>query len=136
MFKLGASLGQMLQNQIGGLVEFDIQYESRGPIKGQVYADFVRELASEGPNSGSGDFQWVLSVDGSSNLQGSGAGVTLKEAFTRFELVHVPREQNSRPELLTKLMSSNKGNRQRSVIQETLRLPRMAQGDLPRGNRV
>jgi len=42
--------------------EFDVQYEPRGPIKGQVYADFVVEL----------------SVDGSSNQQGSGADVILE----------------------------------------------------------
>ena len=29
------------------LSEFDVQYEPRGPIKGQVYADFVVELSSE-----------------------------------------------------------------------------------------
>jgi len=28
------------------LSEFDVQYEPRGPIKGQVYADFVVELFS------------------------------------------------------------------------------------------
>jgi len=28
------------------LFEFDVQYEPRGPIKGQVYADFVVELSS------------------------------------------------------------------------------------------
>jgi len=45
------------------LSEFDIQYEPMGPIKGQV---------------DSGGFQWVLSVDGSSNQQGSGAGIILE----------------------------------------------------------
>jgi len=29
---------------------FDIQYEPIGPIKGQVYTDFVVELSSGGPN--------------------------------------------------------------------------------------
>jgi len=28
------------------LSKFDMQYEPRGPIKGQVYADFVIELSS------------------------------------------------------------------------------------------
>ncbi|XP_068466362.1 uncharacterized protein [Phaseolus vulgaris] len=51
----------------------------------------------------------------------------LKEAFTEFELVHVPREQNSRADLLAKLANSRKGNRQRSVIQETLKVPRTAE---------
>ena len=58
--------------------EFDIQYEPRGPIKGQVFADFVVELLPIAtPAEGLG-FRWVLSVDGSSNQQGSGAGVILE----------------------------------------------------------
>jgi len=39
-------------------------------------------------------------------------------------LVHVPREQNARADLLAKLASSSKGGRQRTVIQETLKAPR------------
>jgi len=49
------------------LSKIDVQYEPRGPIKGQVYDDFVVELSSETPQVDGGDFQWVLSVDGSSN---------------------------------------------------------------------
>jgi len=48
----------------------------------------------------------------------------LKETFEVFELVHVPKEQNARANLLVKLTSSSKGGRQRTVIQETLRTPR------------
>ncbi|XP_068498334.1 uncharacterized protein [Phaseolus vulgaris] len=48
----------------------------------------------------------------------------LKRAFAAFELVHVPREQNARSDLLAKLASSGKGGRQRTVIQETLKMPR------------
>jgi len=48
----------------------------------------------------------------------------LKGAFATFELVHVPREQNARADLLAKLASSGKGGRQRTVIQETLKTPR------------
>jgi len=61
------------------LSEFDILYEPRGSIKGQVYADFLAELSpgstQQEEEVGS---QWVLSVDGSSNQQGSGAGVVLE----------------------------------------------------------
>ncbi|XP_068477156.1 uncharacterized protein [Phaseolus vulgaris] len=61
------------------LSEFDILYEPRGSIKGQVYTDFVAELSLGSTHQeeevGS---QWVLSVDGSSNQQGSGAGVVLE----------------------------------------------------------
>ncbi|XP_068504128.1 uncharacterized protein [Phaseolus vulgaris] len=48
----------------------------------------------------------------------------LRETFPTFKLVHVPREQNARADLLAKLASSDKGGRQRSVIQETLKSPR------------
>jgi len=43
----------------------------------------------------------------------------LRSAFSTFDLVHVPREQNSRAYLLFKLANLGKGGRQRSVIQET-----------------
>ena len=46
------------------LSEFDIQYEPRGPIKGQVYADFVVELSSAATHQEGAGFKWVLSVDG------------------------------------------------------------------------
>ena len=61
------------------LSEFDVQYEHRGPIKGQVYADFVAELS---PGSAQQEeevsFLWVFSIDGSFNQQGSRAGVNLE----------------------------------------------------------
>ena len=60
------------------LSEFNVQYEPRGPIKGRVYADFVVELSSATTHKKEADFIWVLSVDGSSNQQGSGAGVILE----------------------------------------------------------
>ena len=181
------------------LSEFDIRYEPRGPIKGQVFADFVVELSSGAAPSEVSVFRWVLSVDGSSHQQGNGAGVilegpngvlieqslriafkasnnqaeyealiagmllaremgarrlmvkidslfvtgqvtgefqakdpqmaayleyvhTLKVSFAEFKLIHVPREQNAK--LLAKLASSGKGGRQRTVIQETLKVPR------------
>jgi len=50
----------------------------------------------------------------------------LRETFEVFELVHVPREQNARADLLAKLASSGKGGKQRTVIQETLRTPQTA----------
>ena len=185
--------------------EFDVQYELRGPIKGQVYADIVVELSLAAAHQEETDFWWVLSMDGSSNQQGNGAGVILegangllikqalrfafkasndqakyealvvgmlqakemgarsllvksdsllitgkvtgeyqgkdpqmaaylvyvrllREAFAMFKLVHVPKEQNARADLLAKLASSGKGGRQRTVIQETLKTPRTTTG--------
>jgi len=49
----------------------------------------------------------------------------LRTTFSAFDLVHVPKEQNSRVDLLPKLASSGKGGRQRSVIQETLKSVRI-----------
>jgi len=183
------------------LSEFDVQYEPRRLIKGQVNADFVVELSSAVAHQEEAGFKWVFFVYGSSNQQGSGVGVILegpngllveqalrfafkasnnqaeyealiagmllpkemgaksllskndfllvtrqvmreyqakdlhmaaylkyvkilKETFVVFELVHVPREQNVRVDLLAKLASSGKGGRQRIVIQKTLRTPR------------
>jgi len=48
----------------------------------------------------------------------------LRRSFVLFEVVHVPREQNARADLLAKLASSGNGCRQRTVIQETLKTPR------------
>ncbi|XP_068492121.1 uncharacterized protein [Phaseolus vulgaris] len=48
----------------------------------------------------------------------------LKRSFALFEVVHVPREQNARADLLAKLANSGKGGRQRTIIQETSKTPR------------
>ena len=188
------------------LSEFDVRYEPRGPIKGQVYVHFLVELSSANAHQEEANFRWVLSVDRSSTKQGSGVGVilegpngllieqalrftfkasnnqaeyeafiagmllakemgahillaksdsllvtgqvtgeyqakdpqmvaylgyvqVLKGSFSVFELVHVPREKNVRAELLAKLASSGKGGRQRTVIQETLKIPRTFTAD-------
>jgi len=60
------------------LSEFDVQYEPWRPIKGQVYVEFMTELSSEDTQPHGNDFQWNLSVDGSSNQQGSNTRVILK----------------------------------------------------------
>ena len=61
------------------LSEFAVQYEPRGPIKGQIYADFVVELSSAAVHQEGAGFRWVLFVDGSSNQQGGGVSVILEE---------------------------------------------------------
>jgi len=61
------------------LLEFDVQYEPRGPIKGQVYVDFVAKLSlGSARQEEEASFKWVLSVDGSLNQQGSGVGIILE----------------------------------------------------------
>jgi len=54
------------------LSEFDVQYEPRGLIKGQVYVDFVVELFSKATHQEGADFRWVLFVDGPLTNRGVG----------------------------------------------------------------
>ena len=68
--------GQMVRWEVE-LSKFEVQYEPRGPIKGQVYAYFIVELSLAITHQEEADFRWVLSVDASSNQQGSG-GVILE----------------------------------------------------------
>jgi len=51
--------GQMVSWPVE-LSKFDIQYEPRGPIKGQVYAKFMVELSSKDSQLDPNDFQWVI----------------------------------------------------------------------------
>ena len=60
------------------LFEFDIHYEPKASIKGQVFVEFMVELSSDDTQLNPNDFQWVLSVDGSSNQHWSGADVILE----------------------------------------------------------
>nr|XP_027063201.1 uncharacterized protein LOC113689657 [Coffea arabica] len=67
------------------LGEYDLSYEPRTAIKAQALADFLAELTfTEGPESTSAfaevstPFLWILYVDGSSNGEGSGAGLLLE----------------------------------------------------------
>nr|KYP41385.1 Retrovirus-related Pol polyprotein from transposon 297 family [Cajanus cajan] len=182
------------------LSEFSIKYEPRGASKAQALADFLMELTHPAEEHTVGETQWILSVDGASNLGGNGAGIVLEgpggilleqslrfefrasnnqaeykallagmslakemgatslsarsdshlitgqvagtfqakdpqlakylekvkllsENFREFTLNHVPREQNSWVDLLSKLASTKKPGATRSVIQETLTQP-------------
>ncbi|XP_022156791.1 uncharacterized protein LOC111023625 [Momordica charantia] len=59
------------------LSEYDIQFEPRTAIKGQVVADFIAELALPSAQTSTPDQPWTVYVDGSSNEKGCGAGVLL-----------------------------------------------------------
>ncbi|GAU31015.1 hypothetical protein TSUD_393000 [Trifolium subterraneum] len=58
------------------LLEYDITFSPRGSIKSQVLADFVLEMTT--PPEMASTQPWTLSVDGASNLRGSGAGIVLE----------------------------------------------------------
>ena len=63
------------------LSEFDIRYKPKIAIKGQILADFVIEFTTAElaeATQGTSDLPiWRLSVNGSVNAQGSGAGLIL-----------------------------------------------------------
>ena len=60
------------------LSEFDIRYKLKTTIKGHVLADFVMEFtpaeSAENTQAPTDLPIWKLSVDGTTNAQGSGAG--------------------------------------------------------------
>ncbi|XP_057435810.1 uncharacterized protein LOC130728374 [Lotus japonicus] len=72
--KTDVPLRQVLQKP--DLSEYDIQYEPRGQVTVQSLIDFVAELTPTEDEKTRGE--WVLSVDGSSNKTGSGAGITIE----------------------------------------------------------
>nr|KYP59710.1 Retrovirus-related Pol polyprotein from transposon 17.6 [Cajanus cajan] len=200
--------GRMMKWSIE-LSEFAIRYEPRGAIRAQVLADFLVELTPSAEEDSFEESKWILSVDGASNLGGSGVGIVLEDlgcilleqslrfefrasnnqaeyeallagialakemgatslsarsdsqlvtgqvagtfqakdpqlarylekvkvlsaGFTKFSLNHVPRKQNSRVDLLSKLASTKKPGATRPVIQETLTQPSIneAQGNV------
>ncbi|GAU18261.1 hypothetical protein TSUD_176030 [Trifolium subterraneum] len=67
-------VGRMLKWSLE-LAEFDIIFESRKVLKAQVLADFVAEMIT---STTSEKNKWTIFVDGSSNSQGSGAGIILE----------------------------------------------------------
>ncbi|XP_061347978.1 uncharacterized protein LOC133293426 [Gastrolobium bilobum] len=180
------------------LSEYDIIYEPRQAIKAQVLEDFLVEMTHLHEAEDSVD--WVIYVDGSSNIKGSGAGVIVespqgitvehsihfgfkasnnqaeyeavlaglamakdlgetnitlksdsqlviaqvqgsyqaKEAlmikylekvrlllteFQSFKVEHIPREQNSRADILSKLASTKGPGNNRTVIQQSVPNP-------------
>ncbi|KAL2228606.1 UNVERIFIED_CONTAM: Retrovirus-related Pol polyprotein from transposon 17.6 [Sesamum indicum] len=61
----------------GVLGEFDIEYQARTALKGQVLADFMVELVGEPETEPKLD-KWMLHVDGSSNAGNGGIGILIQ----------------------------------------------------------
>ncbi|KAL0445525.1 UNVERIFIED_CONTAM: hypothetical protein Slati_1680400 [Sesamum latifolium] len=59
------------------LSEYDISYVPSTTIKAQTLVDFVLEVAGMSVEDTSSDQVWLLHVDGSSTIQGSGAGIVI-----------------------------------------------------------
>ncbi|CAJ2645722.1 unnamed protein product [Trifolium pratense] len=68
--------GRMLKWSLE-LSEFEIFFESRKALKAQVLADFIAEMTT--PSTPDKN-KWTIFVDGSSNPQGSGAGIILENS--------------------------------------------------------
>ncbi|XP_014499255.1 uncharacterized protein LOC106760320 [Vigna radiata var. radiata] len=148
------------------LSEFGLRFEPHGSIKGQHLADFTAELSPAiiPPT-------WTLSMDGSLDRKGGGAGVVLEgpngelveqaisfnfqlsnnqaeyealisglllaveleierlecrmdsQLVVGFNIAHVPRAQNSRADLFSKLTHSRNKSQLTSVIRTTLDKP-------------
>ncbi|GAU45421.1 hypothetical protein TSUD_182900 [Trifolium subterraneum] len=135
-------VGRMLKWSLE-LAEFNISFESRKALKDQILADFGAEMT---PSTTYEKNKWTIFVDGSSNSQGSGAGIILENGdgvlieerlleylnlikkklakFKETEVKHVPQEHNARADVISKLASTKRkkaGNQ--SLIQETLTKP-------------
>ena len=61
------------------LAAFEINYKARDAIKSQVLVDFIADWTEAPPNTPVPESEaWVMHFDGSKQINGSGAGVTLK----------------------------------------------------------
>ncbi|KAL0444293.1 UNVERIFIED_CONTAM: hypothetical protein Slati_2152000 [Sesamum latifolium] len=68
--------GQLVKRAVE-LSMYDISYLPRTTIKAQALADFVSEMAGISLGDAPKDEKWLLHVDGSSTIQGSGAGIII-----------------------------------------------------------
>ncbi|KAL0336590.1 UNVERIFIED_CONTAM: hypothetical protein Sradi_4870900 [Sesamum radiatum] len=59
------------------LSEYNILYLPRTTIEAQAFADFVSEMVGISLENTSKNEKWLLHVDGSSTIQGSGAGIVI-----------------------------------------------------------
>jgi len=122
----GSGAGIILEGPNGVLIEQALRFAFRRLIAGMLLA---KEMGAQSLLAKS-DSQLVTGqVTGGYQAKDPQMAAylryveVLKRAFAAFELVHVPREQNARANLIAKLASSGKGGRERTVIQETLKTP-------------
>jgi len=60
------------------LLDYGLQYEFKGSIRAQFFANFLVELSDSVCDRQTNMLSWILFVDGASKLKGSGAGVVLE----------------------------------------------------------
>nr|GEZ37810.1 reverse transcriptase domain-containing protein [Tanacetum cinerariifolium] len=103
------------------LGEHNITYRPRTSIKGQILADFINKIpgnASQGVSVGvTQEEPWTLFTDGSSCVDGSGAGLILTNPegveftyalrFKTFSISQVLRSKNKKANALSKIASTS-----------------------------
>nr|GEZ03370.1 reverse transcriptase domain-containing protein [Tanacetum cinerariifolium] len=104
------------------LGEHNITYIPRTSVKGQILADFLIEIPGDvsqaAPAAVTQEEPWTLFTDGSSCVDGSGAGLILTNpegveftyelsGFTTFSISQVPRSKNKKVDALRKIASTS-----------------------------
>nr|GEY98353.1 reverse transcriptase domain-containing protein [Tanacetum cinerariifolium] len=117
------------------LGEHNITYRPRTSIKGQILADFLNEMpsnASQGTSvAETQEEPWMLFTDGSSCVDGSGAGLILTNpdgveftyalsGFKTFSICQVPRSKNKKADALSKIASTSFAHLSKQVLVEVL----------------
>nr|GEV16127.1 reverse transcriptase domain-containing protein [Tanacetum cinerariifolium] len=120
------------------LGEHDIQYRPRTLVKRQIMADFIVEHPEDDtPDIPMEDNEelpdpWILFTDGSSCIDGSGAGFIITNlkgmeftyalsTFKEFSIKQIPRGENKKADALSKIASSSFAHLSKQVLVEELR---------------
>nr|GEW95430.1 reverse transcriptase domain-containing protein [Tanacetum cinerariifolium] len=108
------------------LGEHDIQYRPRMSVKGQILANFIVERPEDGtPDRPMEDREelsdpWILFTDGSSCVDGSGAGLIIMNPEGR-EFTYALRGENKKADALSKIASTSFAYLSKQVLVEELK---------------
>ncbi|GJT75887.1 reverse transcriptase domain-containing protein [Tanacetum coccineum] len=119
------------------LEDRNIQYRPRTAIKGQILADFIVEWPEEeSPGELMAEPEvlpepWTLFTDGSSCVDGSGAGLILTNpegaeftyamSFKEFSIKQIPQSENKKADALIKIASTSFTHLNKQVLVEELK---------------
>ena len=73
-------MSERMPKRVIELSEYEIKYQPRLAIKGQVMVDFIAEIPQKSSQlvRPSEEGWWILHVDGASRVSGSGVGLLLQ----------------------------------------------------------
>ncbi|GKC18248.1 reverse transcriptase domain-containing protein [Tanacetum coccineum] len=137
------------------LEEHDIHYRPRTSVKGRILADFIMERLEDDPQDTPMEDEealpdpWILFTDGSSCMDGSGAGLiitnpdemeftyalskepsiikylekvkALTSTFKEFSIKQVPRGENKKADALSKIASTSFAHMSKQILVEELK---------------